>query len=402
VSQDELGKPQDGFPRHLETAILVTGRLAHDFGNILTGILGFAELSLTQLPPDAPARRFVQEIIQFAENGAGCGRKLQAFGRRSKPRSLPIPLAPLVAREEDRLRQVWGNRVTFLAALPEDLPPLALDADSLQQLLGQILDNACEAVGERGVVTLSARSVELSESDCRHLFGNAQPGKHVEITISDSGVGLSETTRPRLLRELFFSTKARRRGLGLAVVQNILHRFKGGLCLGPDPAQGTTVRLFLPIAGEPANDSPVLSRNREGRILVVDDDPEVLRMACQVLANAGFDVQAAAGPLEAIELCHAQPFRLIVSDILMPRMSGFEMVRQMQSHDSAINVLFISSQSSNGVAADALLARYPLLKKPFAANDLVQAAAAALARAPALAGGQPLTPVLDIKKEAIP
>jgi CheY-like chemotaxis protein len=120
------------------------------------------------------------------------------------------------------------------------------------------------------------------------------------------------------------------------------------------------------------------------------------------LANAGFDVQAAAGPEEAIELCHAQPFRLIVSDILMPRMSGFEMVRQLQTHDRAINVLFISSQSSNGVAADTLLAQYPLLKKPFAANDLVQAAAAALARAPAHAGGQPLTPVLDIKKEAIP
>jgi CheY-like chemotaxis protein len=407
VLQDEIGKPQDGFQRHLETAILVTGRLAHDFSNILTGILGFAELSLTQLPPDSPARPYVEEIVQFAENGAGWVRKLQAFGRSGKSRFLPIPLAPLVAREEERLRQAWDNRVTFLAALPEDLPPLALDADSLQQLLGQILDNACEAVADRGVVTLSARAVELSDSGCRDLFGNAQPGKHVEITISDSGIGLSEATRPRLVRELFFSTKARRRGLGLALVQSILHRFKGGLCFGPDPAQGTTVRLFLPVAGAEdrgsriedrgsLNQSSILNPRSSVRILVVDDDPEILRMACQVLANAGFDVQAAAGPQEAIALCQAQPFRLIVSDIVMPNMSGFEMVRQLQAHDRAINVLFISSQSSNGVAADALLAQYPLLKKPFAANDLVQAAAAALARAPAPAGRQPLTPMLDI------
>jgi CheY-like chemotaxis protein len=124
-------------------------------------------------------------------------------------------------------------------------------------------------------------------------------------------------------------------------------------------------------------------------------------MASQVLTNAGFQVQAAAGPQEAIDLCHAQPFRLIVSDIAMPHMNGFEMVRHLQNHNIAINVLFISSQPSNGLVNDVLLDRYPLLKKPFDAKDLVQAAASALAHAPAPCGGQTLTAVFHNQKKEV-
>jgi CheY-like chemotaxis protein len=394
----EQGK-QDVFQGQMETATLVTGRLAHDFGNILTGILGFAELSLTQLPADSPARHYVEEIVHNAQNGAGWIRKLQAFSRRTKPGNHSVHLGPLVSKEEDRLREAWGNRVTFLVALPADLPAVALDGDSVLQLLGQVLDNAGEAVAKRGVVTLSARTVEVGEAACQNLVGNPVPGRHVEITITDSGTGLSAETRQRLFRDLFFSTKARRRGLGLALVHGILHAFHAGMCFGPDPEQGTTVRLFLPLAaGNQGGNAPALpfpASDRRGQVLVVDDDPMVLRLACDVLANAGFQVQGAAGPQEAIDLYQAEPFRLIVSDILMPGMNGFEMVRQLQRHDSAVNVLFISSQSG-GLANDALLDQFPLLKKPFRAQELVEAVIAAVTRAPAPCGGQPQTLVFNI------
>jgi nitrogen-specific signal transduction histidine kinase/ActR/RegA family two-component response regulator len=396
ASTEERRQTQEAFHKQCETATVVTGRLAHDFGNILTGILGFAELSLTELAPDSPARRYIEEIVNSAQNGAGWIHKLQAFSRRSKPRFLPIPLAPLVAKEEERLRQTWGNRVTFLFSLPEDLPFLAIDADSLRQLLCQLLDNAGEAVSDRGVVTLTAQTVDLCEDVCSDLIGAAQAGRHVVITITDSGTGLSPEIRQRLFRELFVSTKARRRGLGLALVHGILHTFKGGLCFGPDPEQGTRVRLFLPVGQKENSAQTPLSLASTGtrRILVVADDPVVLRMICQVLADAGFEVQAAAGPQEAIALCQAPvpPFGLIVSDIIMPSMNGFEMVRHLQAQNSAVNVLFISSRPSNGLAADALLNQFPLLQKPFATHELVQATAAALARFPETPGGQPLTP----------
>jgi len=397
----EQGNKHDVFHRQMETATLVTGRLAHDFSNILTGILGFAELSLSQMTSDSPARCYVEEIVSSAQNGADWIRKLQDFSRPINPRIQPIHLAPLVGNEEDRLRQAWGNRVTLLVAVPADLPPAAMDADAVRQLLGQLLDNAGEAVAQRGVVTLSARTVEVSEETCQNLIGSAQPGKHVEITITDSGTGLSEEARQRLFRDLFFSTKARRRGLGLALVHSILQSFKAGLCFGPEPEQGTTVRLFLPVAAELPTDARSSAADSNKQILVVDDDPMVLRMACQVLTSSGFQVQAAAGPQEAIDLCHVQPFRLIVSDIAMPHMNGFEMVRYLKSHNIAINVLFISSQPSNGLVNDVLLDQYPLLKKPFDARDLVQAAASALAHAPAPCGGQTLTPVFHNQKKEV-
>ena len=194
----EQGNKHDVFHRQMETATLVTGRLAHDFSNILTGILGFAELSLSQLNSDSPARCYVEEIVNAAQNGAGWIRKLQDFSRPINPRIQSIHLAPLVGSEEDRLRQAWGNRVTLLVAMPEDLPPVAMDADAVRQLLGQLLDNAGEAVADRGVVALSGRTVELGEEACQNLIGSAQSGKHVEITITDSGTGLSEEARQRL------------------------------------------------------------------------------------------------------------------------------------------------------------------------------------------------------------
>jgi signal transduction histidine kinase/CheY-like chemotaxis protein len=404
------------FQRQLENAVAVTGKLAHDFGNILTGILGFAELSLNELPADSPARRYLQEIANSAENGAVWNRKLQDFCRKSDRRGQAIHLAQVLAALEDRFGQGWGKRVSFLLAVPADLPAVAMDGASLRQLVGKLLDNAGEAAPDGGVVTLSAKTVEVTETACLELLGCAQPGSHVEITITDTGAGLSEETQQRLFRELFFSTKARRRGLGLAVVINILVSCQGGLSFGPGAERGTTVRVYLPVAGSRnsgqwpvvsgqcailATDHRPLATDRGGRVLVVDDDPLVLGMVCQILAQAGFQTQAAAGPDEAVALCHAagEPFRLIVSDIVMPGMNGFEMVRQLQTQGITAKVLFISSQPGNGPAADELLTRYPLLHKPFRANDLVEAAAAALAPA---SQGNPKTQCVSSMKEVLP
>src|SRR5262249_1833015 len=127
----DQGNVQDAFVGQMETATLVIGRLAHDFGNIMTGILGFAELSLIHLTAQSPARSYVEEIMNSAHHGAAWIRKLQAFSRCNKSRILPMPLASLVAIEEERLRQAWGNRVTLLVALPADLPSVDMDGDSV-------------------------------------------------------------------------------------------------------------------------------------------------------------------------------------------------------------------------------------------------------------------------------
>jgi signal transduction histidine kinase len=366
--------------RHVEQAAQVTGRLAHDFGNVLTGIMGFAELSLAHLPAESLPRRYVREVIQSAEHGAAWLRKLQLFSRRGRREFQPAHLAPVVGEEEARLREAWAGRVSFLLALPEGLPRVAVDAESLRQMLAQLLDNAGEAISGRGVVTLSAHPRLLDDSDCLDLVGNCGPGSVLEITVTDTGCGMSPQTQRRLFTELFFSTKPRHRGLGLAVVYGFLQRFRGGLRLGPGPEQGTAVRLYLPT--EPGETvQPVQSTSETADILVVDDDPMVLELLCQVLSKAGHRVRGASSPNEALQLYTHGAYQLVVADVMMPVMDGFDMARKLRGLDPAAKFLFITSQACQGPPADDMVGAFPVLKKPFALEALVGAVAAALGHA---------------------
>lgn len=367
---------------HIEGAARLTGKLAHDFGNVLTGILGFAELSLSQIPPDSLPHRYVKEAWQSAQQGAQWIQKLQTFSRRRAAASPPVRLAPLIGVEEARLRAAWGPDVALHVALPEGLPPVAVEGEALRQALTQLLDNAREAISGQGVVTLSARPTELSAADCRELLGAAVPGPHIEITVTDTGVGLSSETRQRLFHELFFSTKVRRRGLGLALIYGILQTYRGAINFGPGPEQGTAVRLFLPAAAPPPA-APAPAPGQGPRVLVVDDDPLVLRFMCTVLDGAGFRTRSAAGGAEALAAygTPGEPFGLVLADVLMPQMNGYELARRLRRHDPDVNVLFVSSEAAHPQATpDDELRRCPLLPKPFRAEGLLQAVRAALNR----------------------
>jgi CheY-like chemotaxis protein len=374
----------------IERAALLTRRLAHDFSNVLTSILGFTELSLTQMPSGAPPRKFLEEVWQSAQDGAAWVRKLQQFSRRTPPKYTPAALDGIVAKEASRLRDAWGSEVTLLVALAEILPPVAVEAESLRQMLAALLDNAREALSGPGVVALSARATELSADDCLELVGRPGPGNFVEISVTDTGSGLSPDIRQRLFRDVFFSTKPCHRGLGLAVVYGLLQTYGGGLRFGPDPAQGTAVHLFVPAFASgsgpclaAAARDVVAGSHGSARILVVDDDRLILESVCRVLEHAGHSVKAAPGPAEAIACFTAarEPFDLIVSDVMMPGMSGYEMVRRLRQHTPAVNALFISSNSLHSFApTDDLLRQFNLLRKPFEPAALLEAVHDALKR----------------------
>ncbi len=368
---------------HVEQAAVITGRLAHDFGNVLTGILGFAELSLSQIPGDSQPRRYLQEVLQSAKSGAAWVQKLQTFSRRSRSSSQPTSVAPVIEAEAERLRKLWGPTISLLVAAADELPPVALDVATLRQLLSPLLDNAHEALDGPGVVTISARQTELSEVDCLELIGATAPGRCIEITITDTGRGLTPDVRRRLFADMFFSTKKRQRGLGLAVAYGIVQAFGGGLRFGPDPEQGTAVHVFLPAAhGAPAPVAvPAAPASPVANILVVDDDDMVLESMCVALEKAGHRVKAAPGPYEALACftSASEPFHLVLSDVLMPKMSGIDLVRRLLEHDRKINALFISAHES-GHGGDDLVRQFGVLRKPFEPAALVSAVNAALAR----------------------
>lgn len=370
--------------RFVEQAAAVTGRLAHDFGNVLTGILGFTELSLTQLPENSIPHRYIQEVLHSAQQGASWVRKLQLFSRRAAPQCWPTALGPIIQEEASRLRAAWGNAVTLLVALADDLPPVPIDADSLRQMILPLLDNAREAIDEQGVVTISARAVDLTVGDCLDLMGSATPGRYVHVTITDTGRGLSAEMRARLFQDLFVSTKTRHRGLGLAVVYGLVQTFRGGLRFGPEPKQGTAVHLFLRTAA--VSDAPAGASPREQsapQVLVVDDDPMILDVVSKILENSGYRVLAAPGGAEALVLFAAsrEPVQLVLTDVMMPGMTGLDLIQRLQQTNPSVNALFISSlDSAYGLPGAELLQEFGILPKPFEPEMLLGAVRAALAR----------------------
>ena len=366
--------------QHLESAAKITSRLAHDFGNVLTGILGFAELTLNHLPTDSLPHRYVKEVWESAQQGARWVQQLHLFSRRRFGEFPPVAIQTVVGEEEARVRPTWAPNVALHVALQPELPTVAVEAGALRQVLAQILDNAREAIAGQGIVTITARLTDLSEADCQEMLGGAMPGPHIEVTVTDTGAGLTPEARQRLFADLFHSNKVRHRGLGLAMVYGVLQAARGGLRFGPDPAQGTAVRLFLPVAGLPV---PKQAPIREGkqRVLVVDDDPLILRFIATILEGVGYRVQVAAGGAEALALytTAAEPFRLVLSDVVMPSMNGVELAQRLRQHDPGVNLLFVSSEVPAAPQVEGLI-QPGFLAKPFRADMLVQAVGSALER----------------------
>jgi signal transduction histidine kinase len=242
---DRLERAQ--LQQRLHDCAVMAGRVAHAFDNILTGILGFAELTLSQLPPGSTQYRYLEEVIQAAQQGAHLTQQLHNYSRCGTVTPGPVSLSQVLAEEEARLRSLLGSAVALQVSLAANLPPVAIGPDALRQVLCHLLDNAREAV-TAGSIKVSARPVELTAPKCQEYLGDPVPGPYVEVTIVDDGAGLSAEARRRFTVNPFVTTKTRHQGLGLAVASRILFGHRGGIHMGPAPEKGTVVRVVLPVA----------------------------------------------------------------------------------------------------------------------------------------------------------
>jgi signal transduction histidine kinase/ActR/RegA family two-component response regulator len=386
--------------RRLEDAALVTRRVCHDVGNLLTGIQGFAELALAQIEANSTALPYVKEINQAVQHANNVTGQMRLFARRNPGSTKPTCLTPILAEEEARFRQASGAAAIELEIdAPRDLPAVGISAEPLRTLLGHVLDNAREAIKGSGKVKLRCRLAHLNEVDCADLLGAALPGPHVEVTVSDDGCGLSPEARQRLFTEPFFTDKPRHRGLGLAVVYGLLCAHKGALSIGAGAEQGTRVRFVAPVTAvstsmEPARPyRPGLARGE--KVLVVDDDPMILKLCSATLEQAGYRVHTAGDGREALDSYQAagrEPFRLVVSDVVMPRMTGVDLARRLRNQDATLGVVFMSGQVGPSPPSEELAGGpCDFLPKPFRPEGLLNAVRTALDRAarpvPVSAGG---------------
>jgi signal transduction histidine kinase/ActR/RegA family two-component response regulator len=373
--------------QRLEDVAGIVRRLAHDFGNVLTSILGFTELSLGQVPAGSPIHGYLREVHRGTEQGADLTARLRHFSRRGPAPQAATPLAVVLESEAERLRAAWGDAVRLQLLLPSELPPVRMDPELLRQTLLPVLENAREAIASEGTIIVTARATELGPAGCLDLLGNSRPGPCVELTVTDSGGGISPEARA-CLGEPFFTTKPRHRGLGLAVLYGLLHVHRGGFRLEPALGGGTTARLYLPVqpAGlaPPVAGTPTGTAGRGERVLVVDDDPLILQMVHTTLERAGYRVQAVGGGAEALAAFTApadERFDLVLSDVFMPRLSGVDLARRLLHHDSDVNLLFMSGYVSAEFARENFGDwNFNLLQKPFRAEGLLHAVRTALDR----------------------
>jgi len=373
--------------RKLESVGRLAGGIAHDFNNILTAILGFADLSLDE-PAGTDLTEYVTGIRDAADRAAGLTHQLLAFSRRQMLQPQVLAVNEVAAGVESMLRRLIGEQVELKMELDPGAGYLRADRTQLEQVILNLTLNSRDAMPAGGRLIIHTGHHHFSYSN-RSRPREIAPGDYVTISVSDTGMGMDSETRDHIF-EPFFTTKSRGRGtgLGLATTYGIIKQSGGSVLVDSEPGHGSTFRIYFPMVmrEEPAlgesgarQIGPVQAGQRSGRILLVEDEPGLRDIAQRVLARAGFEVTAAAGPDEAILAAESmtEHIDLLLSDVVMPGMRGPELAIRLSRSRPGLRVLLVSGYAEEIVEGgrDDLV---PFLAKPFSAESLLSAVDAAL------------------------
>jgi PAS domain S-box-containing protein len=366
--------------RRLESVGQLAGGIAHDFNNILGVIMNYAEFVGDELEPGSQAHQDVEEIRRAAERAAALTRQLLIFSRREVVKPELLYLRDVISELENLLRRALGERVELLTHFGEDRCAFEADPGQIEQVLVNLAVNARDAMPEGGRLVIEVDKAELDE-EYTYMHPDTKPGTYVRLKVSDTGVGMDEETLQRAF-EPFYTTKRKGEGtgLGLATVYGIVTAAGGRIDLYSEPGVGTTVKIHLP--ANAATPSGVQARSKERPsghgevILVVEDEPDVRRMAERILGKSGYTVLATEGGDEALAVCRReeQPVHLLLTDVIMPGMLGTELVDQVKAIRPDLGVIFMSGYSHEVLAPESL-AEYgeaAFIEKPFNAGELLR------------------------------
>jgi signal transduction histidine kinase/CheY-like chemotaxis protein len=357
----------------------LAGGVAHDFNNILTAIIGYASLAADRARHDPELAASIQEIQLGAERASGLTAQLLAFSRKQVLQPCVLDLNAVVASMEGLLHRVLGEHILIATELGPELWSIKADPTQLGQVVLNLAVNARDAMPQGGTLRILTRNVDPGTAP-----PEAGTGPLVELMVHDTGLGMSEEVRARIF-EPFFTTKGSHgTGLGLATAYGIVTQSGGAIVCDSRPGEGATFRVFFPRTAETAAPRPqsgdhVRSGHGRGRILLVEDDPRVRGLAEQVLRREGYQVDAVL-PDEALE-AHGRgtPPDLLLSDVVMPVMSGPEVARLLRGRQPGLRVLFVSGYADHFAAElTGSAVRDPVLTKPFTPGQLLRAVRAAL------------------------
>ena len=365
----------------------MAGGIAHDFNNMLTIILGYNRLMMKQAPTEA-LRNYAQEVDRAAERAAALTRRLLTFSRQSQVQRDVADLNALVAESASLLRAVTGEHIQIVTRPASDLGMVVVDLEQMHQVLANLVINSRDAMPLGGVVTIETANVELSGEYIRSHLG-VQPGPYVMLSVSDTGTGMTAEVRERIF-DPFFTTKERGKGtgLGLTTVWATVKNFGGDIWVYSEPGRGTTFKIYLPRVTSDGQrlppGSPGPRPTGTETVLVVEDEEGVRNLTARMLADSGFDVLEAASPLEALRLSDTVDgdIHLLLTDVVMPQMTGIELADQMRRMRPRIRVLFMSgyAETSGQSFSENPTLKGLLLEKPFTPDGLVAKVKDALER----------------------
>ncbi len=371
----------------MEAVGSLAGGIAHDFNNLLTVIISYSELLLLSLEEGDPQRHQVNEIFKCGERAAALTRQLLAFSRKQKLQPQVVNLRDTLDELSKLLRTVIGEDIELNIHVDDGVPDVKMDVDQFQQSIANLAVNARDAMPHGGKFSIEVSDLIVQPSSQIAQLSQLKPGRYARISVSDTGIGMSESVQARVF-EPFFTTKpvGKGSGLGLSMTYGFVTQSGGHIEVSSSSGNGTTFRLYLPCAPIDAFDArfesnkhvsssdELNSYNAKETVLLVEDEDTVRALCCRILEACGYSVLEARDGLEALELLRTPSHRvdLLLTDVVMPRMNGPKLQEAIQQDLPQLPVLFMSGYADDVVLRDIPDHKHNFMRKPFSPRQLAE------------------------------
>jgi two-component system, cell cycle sensor histidine kinase and response regulator CckA len=368
---------------HLDTLGRLAAGIAHDFNNLLNAIMNYAGFVAEETAGLPEVRHDAEQIQVAAQRAARLTRQLLIFARQEEIQPERLDLSAIITGLRDLVCTSIGAGIELRVALAADLGTVMADRGQMEQVVLNLAVNARDAMPEGGTLTISTGVTELG-GEYDGLYPGARPGCYAELTVSDTGTGIPADVAARMF-EPFYTTKpaGKGTGLGLSTVYGIVTRAGGSVGVDSAEGAGTTFRVYLPCTGAPASAAPQHAAPGTGRqggtILIVDDEPVMLEVASRILRKNGYATLEAGTCEEALALASSADFQLLLTDSVMPGMSGPTLAEHIAELRPGLPVLHMSGNSAGVLSQDRIRdGELAFVQKPFNAHDLLEKVSAAL------------------------
>ncbi|MCF6249072.1 MAG: response regulator [Desulfobacula sp.] len=381
-AEKELKKSEERFrqAQKMESVGRLAGGVAHDYNNALSVIMGFTELALEKTDPKEPLHADLTEILKAAMHAADITRQLLAFARKQTIAPRVLDFNKTVEGMLKMLRRLIGEDISFTWMPGGGLWPIKMDPSQIDQVLANLCVNARDAIKGVGRLIIETGNIVLDKDYCMDHEGFV-PGEFILLSVSDNGCGMDREILNDIF-EPFFTTKDgdKGTGLGLSTVYGIVKQNKGFINVYSEAGKGTTIKIYLPRHGVEfapirKKNMPEINPGHGETILVVEDEPSVLKLTKKILKELGYNLLIAGAPEQALNIVkkYKGESHLIVTDIIMPGMNGPELARKLQTFNPGLKVVFMSGHTANTISHHGVLdEKVCFIQKPFSRRDLAK------------------------------